>query len=658
MSFVTSAALAVGLLVALPMIAHLLHRGRVRRMAFPPARLVQASESTSRRHAHLDDRSLLLLRVAMVLGLALLGAAPLVRCNTPGLERPHGGNVALVVVLDDSMSMGTTMQDGRTRFEAARSVASQLVDGLRPGDAVALVLAGRPARLLLPMTTDANTASQQLADVTPSDRGTDLTAALALAQDAVHEAPQPTHPIALLSDFASSELVSLPPDVITPAPFLTEPQGNCGIVQARWEAGQVVVRVQCTQASVATGRRLTLQRSAPPKADANLERAAAPQTLSSVGLEAKAGPQTLTLAAPEASALYDVLLTPQDALARDDWAAASSAGAERALGIVMSTDNPAERHRGSLVERALRALAPDARLLPMTSLPDTMNGLDTVGLLVLDDPTGLQPEQRDVLSRWLQRGGVVVGLLGAHVAQGSLGADLEPLLRGAVHWEPQGVPGLTREGIAPWLAESFSGMDRLNPKGRVLLPSATEESSRTEATWSDGRPFIVLREVGMGRAWLVGLPSSVDISDFALRPAFLELLSHAKLEADRLGATGSNRVGEPWTLPSSAEVFGARGARVTLRSVDASHGVFVPSEIGRYWVGGTPPTPHTVFADEAEVTTQPSERASREVTLRAAATAPRPQDVSRQVALVLLLLLTGELGLRALGLRQQARTPS
>ncbi|HEY3494379.1 MAG TPA: BatA domain-containing protein, partial [Polyangiaceae bacterium] len=104
MSFLVAAALAVGLLVVAPLVAHLLRRGRTPERVFPPAMLVSKLETHSKERARLEDRSLLSLRMAMVLVLALLGATPLVRCSRLSVDRPHGASVAIALVLDDSHS--------------------------------------------------------------------------------------------------------------------------------------------------------------------------------------------------------------------------------------------------------------------------------------------------------------------------------------------------------------------------------------------------------------------------------------------------------------------------------------------------------------------------------------------------------------------------
>ena len=67
MTFLSVLALAVGLLVVAPYVAHRLRRRRAEEQPFPPARLVQPAPPQSRRRSRVEDRALLATRAASVL---------------------------------------------------------------------------------------------------------------------------------------------------------------------------------------------------------------------------------------------------------------------------------------------------------------------------------------------------------------------------------------------------------------------------------------------------------------------------------------------------------------------------------------------------------------------------------------------------------------
>ncbi|HEY3669095.1 MAG TPA: BatA domain-containing protein, partial [Polyangiaceae bacterium] len=122
MSFVVAAALGVGLLIGLPIAAHLLRRGKARERAFPPTALVPAARSVARERATLEDRALLAIRGLLILCLAVIGATPFVRCSRLSLTRSAGASVAFALLLDDSHSMRARGADG-PRWERATRAA-------------------------------------------------------------------------------------------------------------------------------------------------------------------------------------------------------------------------------------------------------------------------------------------------------------------------------------------------------------------------------------------------------------------------------------------------------------------------------------------------------------------------------------------------------
>jgi hypothetical protein len=115
MSFLTLSALGIALLVGAPVLAHLLRRRRAEERPFPAARLVPPTLPAARRRSMLEDRALFSVRALAVLGLALLGATPFIRCSRLAIARRSGASVALAVVLDDSLSMRAKLPSGKTR---------------------------------------------------------------------------------------------------------------------------------------------------------------------------------------------------------------------------------------------------------------------------------------------------------------------------------------------------------------------------------------------------------------------------------------------------------------------------------------------------------------------------------------------------------------
>ena len=77
MNFLVPLGLGLALFVIGPLIAHSLRRGSVEQEVLPTLRFIDEKQSSSRNRRTLSDRSLLALRMLLVLLLALLAASPL-----------------------------------------------------------------------------------------------------------------------------------------------------------------------------------------------------------------------------------------------------------------------------------------------------------------------------------------------------------------------------------------------------------------------------------------------------------------------------------------------------------------------------------------------------------------------------------------------------
>jgi hypothetical protein len=217
---------------------------------------------------------------------------------------------------------------------------------------------------------------------------------------------------------------------------------------------------------------------------------------------------------------------------------------------------------------------------------------------VLDDPGGLGPELRSTLEAWVGRGGVAVALLGPRAQSRALGATLSPFAEGGLAWESTSAKGPLTESLA-WLGPEASGFADLHAKGRVRLDGSGIGEVRVTGRWDDGAVFLHERDLGRGRLFTVGLPSSPDSSDFALRPGFLAFLDHVLLLARERSGQRRSLPGVQFRFPvaSRAEVrdpLGKALARTTEGPAERQSSVFTPEQHGRYRI-------HSVDGDEERV---------------------------------------------------------
>jgi hypothetical protein len=116
------------------------------------------------------------LLVLQLLALTLIGfswARPQMR------QQGLAGSIT-VVVLDGSASMGAK-EEATTRFEVAKNSLLSMIDAARPGDRLALILAGPEPKVVFPLTNDPGRQKQTVKGLQGTDADADVGEALRLA---------------------------------------------------------------------------------------------------------------------------------------------------------------------------------------------------------------------------------------------------------------------------------------------------------------------------------------------------------------------------------------------------------------------------------------------------------------------------------------------
>jgi hypothetical protein len=585
-SFVYVLALGVGFLTLAPYLAHRLRRRKAEERDFAPAHLVAPAPPRARSRSRLEDRALFATRALAVLGLALLGASPLVRCSRLSLSRSSGASVAMAIVLDDSMSMRAKL--GRsTRFERAREGSLELFSSTREGDAVAVVLAGKPARVALAPTAELGAVRAVLENAVPSDRGTDLDGAIAMARGLLSEMPQVDKRVVVLSDLADGHPEGPPVGKDSELPIwipLREPAQDCGILQADRSGARVRVRVVCSAGVAPQGggaggptaraREVAIQEGSKALAHAPL----GPGTSEEIDLALSPDDARRTELIPLVARL-----SPGDSIEADDVAPVVALAGPGSVAVIADGTAESTATGGApIVEQALSALALEVAARPMPAVPDRVEDLAPFLGVIVDDPPGFTPEERRALGAFVEGGGSLLLALGPHAASAPLGASLEPIVTSAVTWEATSAPGLDPKTVDGIFAESApSGLD-LDAKKRAVL--AREDARRFEPLllWSDGLPLLARRRLGRGEAWIVTLPFGPDASDLPLRPLFLTLLDAWASEARARMSPRRTAAGVAWTFPNAhvVEVTGPEG--VVPVSREGGEPRVIPATLGIY----------------------------------------------------------------------------
>jgi hypothetical protein len=682
MSFATALALLIGLLVAAPVAAHMLRRRRAEERPFPPARLVPPTPPTARRRSHLEDRALFGVRALAILALALLGATPFIRCSRLTLARKAGASVALAIVIDDSLSMRakfgeaedtTTNTKGPSRFERSIDAARELVAGLRPGDAVALVLAGAPARVALASTTNIGAVASAIDGLAVSDRSTDLDSAVRLSQDLLKGLAQSDKRIVVLSDLADGAPGS-PPLASTgeialwaPLQELAQPRPDCAVTRADRTGRKVHVRVVCSPEATApaaeSGSASPTAAPAPPRGEPRtLQVRSGPTIIKSAPIAGAARVEDIAIELPpDAPDALFAALTGSDAIPEDDRAPIIAAGGALPIAVVVDTATSHVATGGPPpIEQAFTALELDAQIRPLPAVPEHEGDLNAYAALFVDDAPGFTPEVRRTIAAWVAKGGAVFLTLGPRAAAAPLGASFDPLVPGVVRWLPSPAKGVDPASAA-FLGPSAPGFTDLSPRGRAVLDSTAIEGADVLARWSDGAPFMIRRSMGRGAVMAMALPLSVEESDVVLRPAFLALLDRIVSMARAKGGARRIDAGEAWSFDGWKQVqvervsYEGPGDRTPVPvSQEDGRPRAVPSLAGLYELTlEGERTTRVVAVPEREIDLRPR-RVHSSAQAESLGGVSAAVDISPYVALALLGLLAIELLLRTAGHRAGA----
>jgi hypothetical protein len=136
MGFVTPVLLGGALLIAVPIVLHLIMRREVQQLVFPALRFVQQRKSVNQHRLRLRQLLLLALRCAVICLLAFALARPTLRGS--GATGKEDAPIAAALVFDNSLRM-TYLHENQTRLEKGRELAEWLLNQL-PSDAPVTVV--------------------------------------------------------------------------------------------------------------------------------------------------------------------------------------------------------------------------------------------------------------------------------------------------------------------------------------------------------------------------------------------------------------------------------------------------------------------------------------------------------------------------------------
>ena len=178
----------------IPIAIHFWFQRQRREMTWAAMQFLVAAIQKQSRRIRLQQLILLLLRVAILLTLALAAAQPFLSSREPnwlGNTRPP---LLWVGVIDTSFSMQYRDSTRQTRWEQGITRIREMIEQLQPGDGIILMTLGNPPRVIFSEATfDRTTALLELAKLTPTADGADLSSGLVMLDQLLDNARR-SHP--------------------------------------------------------------------------------------------------------------------------------------------------------------------------------------------------------------------------------------------------------------------------------------------------------------------------------------------------------------------------------------------------------------------------------------------------------------------------------
>jgi hypothetical protein len=194
--------LLFGLLAGLiPLLIHLFNRHKVKKVYFSSLMFLKSMQKSYLRRVKIRQVLLLLIRTLIILFIVLAFARPTIK-GSLGAKFGSKAKSSVVIILDDSYSMGFETKDG-SFFEIGKKKASQILDLLEPGDDATLLFLSQAGENIKP-TFDFHFPREQLTQAKISFLPKKLGAGLQRAFQILKVSKNLNREVYLISNFSPS----------------------------------------------------------------------------------------------------------------------------------------------------------------------------------------------------------------------------------------------------------------------------------------------------------------------------------------------------------------------------------------------------------------------------------------------------------------------
>ncbi|MCU0663497.1 MAG: VWA domain-containing protein [Myxococcota bacterium] len=533
----------------LPVYLHL-RRRRVTIVRLPTVRLLASVVLQRRPRLRFQALALLTLRVAIVLAAVLSVARPGVFVHRPGGLR-SGGALAVVLVIDDSLSMHHATSSGSS-FERAQKLALEELGRLRPGDSVGVIFTASAAEPeLSALSFDRERAERAIEAGNAGYARGDLRAAIERAAAALQSSPLPQREIVLITDLSQGDdLGRWPP--LSPSSGIGLRILEAGAKQR--DGNTAVVDVQVFPAADGSPEDMVLEaqvasfgKSAATGLEISLEVDGAEAARGRVDVPANGVVSKKFSHRFSGEGIHRGLVRiGEDALPQDDVRYFSAIVHNAIRVLVVDGDPRPGSHLDEVfyLERALSTQLPEEVsirpvVLDAEAVSDApLGSYDVIFLAGLEAPKASLAER--LLSYVNEGGGVFVSAGGGAANMGLL-ASLLPGRVVSLRKAPEGrkpyrIASVVRDHpvFAPF-GNGATGLEQAQISAHLLVRAETNGERSALLELGGGLPLLLERKLGKGRVLFLATTIDREWTDIPIRPGFLPLVQRsARYLAGRL----------------------------------------------------------------------------------------------------------------------------
>ena len=511
--------------IVVPILVHLIQRERKHVVHFPSLMFVRRIPFQSVRRRRIRHWFLLLMRAAAIALIVAAFARPFFRQSAAAAAAALGGDREIVILLDQSASMGFG-----DHWDRAKRAAGDAIGSLGAGDRATLVLFGRNAEENMRATADRGRLGAALALARVTSGATRFGPALKLAESILARSTLPRREAILISDFqragwSGAEDVRFGEGMkLTPVSVASPKTGNVSVPSVTFARASFSGQERITVTAGVSNTGTDAVSQLPVSLEIDGRQMESRPTNVAPGASASVSFQQFTLAEPAvrgtikagsddlaADNAFHFVLTPSQSVSvliiENGDRAGSSFFLSKALAIGTTPTFQAE-------------VVPAARVSATT--------LEGKSVVILNDTMVPPGAAGGVLKRYVERGGGLLVAFGARTSWPTSEVDLLPGRLGATV-DPNDGRGATLSSLdySHPVFEIFKAPrsgDFSAARVHRYRALQTAPDDRILARYDDGTVAAAEKRIGTGRvvAWTTTLDDSWN--DVPKRPVYLPLV--------------------------------------------------------------------------------------------------------------------------------------